>query len=220
MNALEAAYALVEVVATPLAIAAWPVAFGLTLLLGRGLRGQLGPHRRAVWSVFVFSLVVHLLDTGLTLYITPDLALEGNPLWQAILRLTGLPFAIVWGATGKVLVAVLHAECAAHYLRLRDRLQPTEAPTFLAYVQNFGGSQRVSPARVLALLAFLAAGFAPFFLYISALNAIGGIFEAFTLYDQLPDPFVAAFVWGLALAPAFYVVGWRAHRARAAGAAG
>jgi hypothetical protein len=117
MNALEAAYALVEVVATPLAIAAWPVAFGLTLLLGRGLRGQLGPHRRAVWSVFVFSLVVHLLDTGLTLYITPDLALEA-------------------------------------------------------------------------------------------------------LYDQLPNPFVAAFVWGLALAPAFYVVGWRAHRARTAGAAG
>lgn len=213
MDLTLASYALVERVAPPLGAAAWPVALGLVLGLGWGLRGRLGAHRGTVGAMLGVALLAHLLDFALTLYITPDLALEANPLWRVVVERAGLPFAIAWGGTGKVLVAILHAEAAAWYLVLRERLYPERAEGFGAFVRGFGGSDRVSVGRVLALLAFLAAGFAPFFFYVSVLNAIGGVFEAFTLYEALPGPLVAAGGWGLALGAGFYAVSWQAYRA-------
>ncbi len=211
MDAPFASYALVGRVATPVALAAWPVALALVLLLGRGLRGLPRAYRGPVLAVLLVSLAAHLLDTGLTLHITPDLRLEANPLWQAILRLAGLDAAIAWGLTGKVLVAVLHAECWAHYLLLREGLYPHEAPTFGAFLASFGG-RGFSTARLRAFLAFVAGGFGPYFFYISALNAVGGVWEDFALYDRMPDPFVAAFLWGMTLSAGFYLVSWAAFR--------
>jgi hypothetical protein len=213
MDTLFALYGLVERFGAPLAVAAWPVAFGAVLGLGAWLRGRLGPHRRAFAVALGVSLAAHLLDVALTLYITPNLKIEANPIWLVVVRTMGVPFAIAYGVTGKVLTGILHAECLAAYLVLRPRLQPAEAPTFRAFVQRFGAAAGggVSWLRVAAFFAFAFGAFAPFFFYISLLNAIGGVWERFDVYDALPSPLPAAIGYGLALAVGYYVVSWRAY---------
>jgi hypothetical protein len=211
---MEHAFALVAVVAGPLAIAAWPVALLAVLGLGWVLRPHLRAHRAAFLAVLAVSLTAHLLDTALTLYITPDLALEANPLWTYVVEAAGLQIAIIYGFTGKVLTAFLHAECFVAYLALRSRMYPSESTNFQTFVARFGATADggVSWVRIAAMAAFIFGTFSPFFFYICLLNAIGGVWEDFALYDALPSPLVATFVWGAALAGAFYVVSWRAFR--------
>lgn len=92
----------------PLAALAWVTvaggALGLHLLL-RGVRGSRFERRWAL-AVGLVALGCHLQDIGVTLAVTPDLAIEANPLWRAVLARAGLPVAIAYGLTGKLLLAL------------------------------------------------------------------------------------------------------------------
>lgn len=215
MSALLAIYELVEQYGMFLAILAWPVALLLVIGLGWPLRGRAAPHRAALGAALVVSLSAHLLDFGLTLYITPDLAMEANPLWRQIVDRFGLSIALVYGLTGKLMVGVMHAECVGIYLILRDALYPPDARDFWSFVRGFGahttGWGQVSYRRIAALLSFVFGGFGLFFYYISLLNFIG-FTENFDLYERLPSPLIAAFLWGTALGGACYIVSYRAYR--------
>lgn len=91
---MEKAFALVERLGLPLAIAAWATVFlaaiGLAVVLrGRSLRGVLVP----ALIVGVVGLAAHLLDYFVTLRISPDLAMEANPIWRIALDHFGLRLA-------------------------------------------------------------------------------------------------------------------------------
>jgi hypothetical protein len=167
--ALDFAFGVTERLGTPLAVAAWVSVFAGAVAMGLVLRGR--PVR---WGpalvVGGLALAAHLLDYFVTLYITPGLQLEANPLWRSAIRAFGLPVAKVYALSGKVLLSVLSAQLWAWY-------QVTPAPAVV---------QRVSFKRIARLFAASFALFGPYFFYITLYNWLG--FVESPWYERLPSP--------------------------------
>ncbi|MFH1468810.1 MAG: hypothetical protein ABIO70_30760 [Pseudomonadota bacterium] len=184
----------------PLAALAWVTvaggALGLHLLL-RGVRGSRSERRWAL-AVGLVALGCHLQDIGVTLAVTPDLAIEANPLWRAVLARAGLPVAIAYGLTGKLLLALLSWQLFTLYLAQRHGLYPPRdlAPDFRSFWRAYGAGR--GTRRLVAWVNLFAFAFplaAPLMLYVSVLNAA----EAPWLLRALPPWPVACVAWvGLA----------------------
>lgn len=177
---------LVEGCGTSLSILAWTAVFAGAVAMGivlsrHSLKGKL----KAAGVVGLLSLAAHLSDYFVTLKITPDLALESNPLWRMMVDGFGLGVAGFYGLSGKILLAVLSFEFFAYYLIGRSRLFPEAAAGFLAFCRRFGGTgtqRRFNFEPVFNLFAFMFAWLGPFYFYIALLN---GLIES-PFYTRLP----------------------------------
>ena len=91
---LELAFGWVEALGLPLAVAAWASVFLGALAMGAVLRRRdLADCRPKALAVGGVGLLAHLLDFGVTLRITPDLAMEANPIWRIVIDRFGLAVA-------------------------------------------------------------------------------------------------------------------------------
>ena len=205
---LDTAFSLVERVGLPLCIAAWASVFFAALAMGWVLRQR---DLRGCWTasliVGALALAAHLLDFAVTLRITPDLAMEANPIWRIVIDHFGLAIAKAYGLTGKLLVSVLSFELFAFYLSQRRELFPTAASGFGEFVRKLGvGAPQL--ANVRSFFAFAFALFGPYFFYITLMNLAGDT----PLYEQLPSPPVAIVIYFAGVTAAYFALAWRAFR--------
>lgn len=207
----------------PLAVLAWLVASGSVIAMAFVLRRH---GRRDLWPAALFAgglaLAGHGADITVTFWTSPDLALESNEMWLAIVRGLGLPVAIAYGITGQICVILLSAELYAWYRLVRERYwPPPDAPdaatSFVGFLRGFGaGAPRrfgVAWGLLAAMGAFTFAMLGPFFLYIAYLNSI--VVSDFALHDRLPQPLPASLTWLAILVACFFAGNWRDFRRRA-----
>ncbi len=212
-EALAWVYDMVGAFGLPLAIAAWVTvglaALGLALLLRRCEHAP-GERRWAVIAGIV-ALVCHLQDLGLTLLVTPDLALEANPIWLAVIHAWGVPVSIAYGLSGKLLLSLLSYQLFALYLIQRRGLYPPseDEAVFRAFWKAYGAGPGLGPQRLLSwtnLFAFVFPWVAPLMIYASVLNTT----EHPSLLRLLPPWPVACVVWVGAVAVAWALITWKA----------
>lgn len=214
---LFAAFDLVERIGWPIAVAAWLTVFagalGMALLLRRY---PLRAHALPAVVLGVVTTAAHASDLAMTLHVTPDLTLEGNPIWLIVVDRWGLPFAMVYGFTGKALVGVLNVEMYLWYRATRERLYPREAPTLRAFVRTFGRDAGrvfgVAWLRIASLFSYLFGYLGVWSFWVAFQNWAGGT-DA-DLYDALPSPPVVVTAGLLVLAVAYYVESFADFRAR------
>ncbi len=212
-EALAWTYDTVGTLGLPLAVLVWLTvvlaSVGLHLLLRRC---ELLPSERR-WAVGVglLALVCHLQDIGLTLWTTPDLAQEINPIWLAVVQAWGVPAAIAYGSSGKLLLALLSYQLFALYLVQRRGMYPAAETSagFRVFWAAFGASPGLGPQRFLSwvnLFAFVFPLVAPLMLYASLLNST----DSPALLRVLPPWPLVCVVWVGAVAVAWAVLTWRA----------
>ncbi|MDP1829223.1 MAG: hypothetical protein Q8L48_38520 [Archangium sp.] len=211
---LESSFALVARLGIPLAVTAWLTVFGGALAMGAILRTC---NTRGVWptaiAVGVTGLAAHLLDYFVTLRITPDLAMEANPIWRVVIDNFGLSIARVYGLTGKLLLSVLSAQLFAWHLSHRASLFPAQASGVLDFIKQLGrGAPRMGNIR--SFFAFAFALFGPYFFYITFMNVTGE--ASFDLYEKLPSPPVAILGYFVLVTFAYFATMWRAFSSRTA----
>lgn len=205
---LDQSFALVERLGLPLAIAAWLTVFAGAIALGLILRTT---NTEGVWPLALavggLGLAAHLLDYFVTLRITPDLALEANPLWRVIIDRFGLSIARAYGLSGKVLLSVISAQLFAWHLSHRTSLFPASVSGPLDFIQQLGrGAPRLGNIR--SFFAFAFAWFGPYFFYITAMNVIGALESPW--YERLPSPPVAILGYFVVVTAGYFVSMWSA----------
>ena len=135
------------------------------------------------------ALIAHLFDYFVTLSVSPDLSLEANPIWRTVIERMGLDFAIWYGLTGKIILAILSFECFAYYLIQRETLLPKKTDGFVSFFRNFGkhnGSQkRPSLENMINFFNFLFAFIGHFCFYIAFLNSRVNS-DAYLLLPSMP----------------------------------
>lgn len=205
---LDQAFALVQQLGRPLAVAAWLTVFVASVGLGALVRRRdLTGCWPASLAVGGAGLVAHLADYVLTLKITPDLSAEANPIWRVVVETWGLELAKWYGLTGKLLLCVISAELFLLYLSGRAALLPKQAASFGEFVQGFGASSRWG--SIASVFSFLFALLGPYFFYVVFLNLHA---EDERFAERWPSPPVAIAAYLAALVGAYFWLGWRAFR--------
>ena len=212
-EALDAVYGFVARAGMPLAILAWITVFFAALamvfvLRRHNLKGRLG----GPLLVGGLSLFAHLLDYQVTLEVSPDLAMEANPLWNVIVDRLGLPLARAYGFSGKVLLSVLSFEFYAFYVAQREFLFPEKHCGFWGFQRAFGDPNgsglHIRINRLVNLFAFLFAWVGPFMFYIALLNSVTDQ----VWISWLPAMPMALAGWMFAEIFAYMLFSYRAYR--------
>ncbi|MBN2359788.1 MAG: hypothetical protein JXR83_10065 [Deltaproteobacteria bacterium] len=212
-DALDTLAAAFAAVGLPLAILAWLAVAGGALALAWYLRRQ---DRRGHWPATVVvggvAMAAHLADISITLRMSADLALEANPIWLAVVESCGLPFANLYGLSGKLLVGLLCGEFYLLYRCGRARLFPRHATGLVEFWREFGrDSPRrlgVHPGPLVNFFSYSFALIAPFTFYIVLLNSL---VDSPRYLSLPPMPLVLALYLAL-LAASYPVVNYRAFR--------
>jgi hypothetical protein len=205
--------ALIEAWGVWLSWLAWATVFFGALAMWRATKDVRG---RGVWTaafvVTALAIVAHMADYVITLRVSPDLALELNPLWRNILRSYGLGVAKWYGLTGKLLVSVLAGQVTAFYLGYRERLFPRAsglaARAFVAHMGERSTNWRERATALFTVFAFFFAGLTFFYFYIAYQNSITDP----AVLDRLPSTPVAVLAYVLLLCVAFHLLTFHAYR--------
>jgi len=143
------------------------------------------------------ALIAHLLDYSITLKVSPDLFLEANPIWRAVIDRMGLSFAIWYGLTGKIILSILSFECFAYYMIQRETLLPEKIDGFVSFLRNFGkyNSSKKWPSleNMTNFFSFLFAFIGHFCFYIAILNSLVNR-DAYLLLPSMPVMLIAYLV--------------------------
>lgn len=126
--------ATIERIGVWLSILAWVTVAGGAVAMAYVLRHEM---RRAVWTaaaiVGLVALLANFADYFVTLYRSPDLTLEANPLWRNIVDSFGLQVAKWYGHTGKSLSLCWPGRCSpftCHIKRGSSRFTPHHSRNF------------------------------------------------------------------------------------------
>jgi len=190
-----------------LSLVAWVTVAGGTIAMAYALRNE---RRGAVWSaaaiVGAVALAANFADYFVTLYRSPDLQLEANPLWRNVVDRWGLQVAKGYGLTGKALVSVLAGQMFAFYLSNQRRLFPARVRSLVDFALRMGdrsGTRRERLVALFTLFAFFFAGIQLLYFYIAWWNWVDDP-------GLLPSVPVAILLLILFLAAAFVVLTYRA----------
>ena len=172
--------------------------------------------RRDIWPkallIAVVAVLAHLADYIVTLYRSPDLSLELNPLWRNVVAHYGLTMAKWYGLTGKLLVSAIAGEMAAFYLANRQQLFPVDQGknpgAFLRAMGNRSSRVGERLRNLFTIFAFFFAGLTFFYFYIAFQNWI--IDPA--IIERLPSTPAAVGGYVVLLTVAFAVLTYRAYR--------
>lgn len=206
--------AAIEGVGVWLSVLAWFTVAGGAVAMCYVLRHE---RRRAVWVaaaiVGVVALVANMADYVVTLYRTPDLGLEANPLGRNVVKHFGLEMAKWYGLTGKIFVSILAGQMFAFYLANRERLFPIQAGSLTEFILRMGNRSNTLRERLVAsftIFCFFFAGVQLFYFYIAYLNWL----VHSELRNNLPSVLVALFLVLLSLIIAFVGLTYRGFAVR------
>ena len=182
---LNQIFGLVGYLGVPIAVLAWLTVFcgsiGMGVLISRqNLKGK--------WLtpiiVGLIALTAHMLDCYITLIVTPDLALEANPIWKIIVDSFGMTVSIIYGFTGKLMLGILSFEFYAYYLGQRDKLFPTiSGYGFGQFCKSFGSNTRQFE-NITNFFSFVFSLTGPFMFYVIFLNILPG--EIIYMFPPFP----------------------------------
>jgi len=191
-----------------LALLTWALLLAGVLLLARWLRTQdTQPHRRVAGLIGGLALLSHLLDFGAILALDPGLIDNSSPLWLAVRDHLGAPTALIYGLTGKLLIALLSHQLYLTYRLQRVALFPTARITsHRDFYQAFGGTHT---ANLLNLLSFTVPLLSPLLLCVLALELTES-HNWLSVQPTLPSVVVG---WLLLLPVLYFQVSHRAHLA-------
>ncbi|MFQ5539590.1 MAG: hypothetical protein ACE5FB_04265 [Candidatus Binatia bacterium] len=206
--------AVIEGVGVWLSVLAWFTVAGGAVAMCYVLRHE---RRRAIWVaaaiVGVVALVANMADYVVTLYRTPDLGLEANPLGRNVVKHFGLEMAKWYGLTGKIFVSILAGQMFAFYLANRERLFPIQAGSLTEFILRMGNRSNTLRERLVAsftIFCFFFAGVQLFYFYIAYLNWL----VHSELRNHLPSVPVALFLLLLSLIIAFVGLTYRGFAVR------
>ena len=207
-RALERIFELVSRLGLPLIVAAWLLTAITTAVMVLVLkRTRLSDVLLPSLIVGFLSLAAHLFDYAGTLRISPDLAVEANPIWRIVVERLGLTVARWYGLTGKIMLSALSFEFFAYYLTGRSRLLPETARGFFDFWKKYG-QRSSSGTRLANFFAFLFSLIGPFCFYIALLNALSDS----RYYDRMPAMPIALVAY-ITVLVVLYLVGnfisWR-----------
>ncbi len=212
-DAMAWVYDRVHALGLPLAVLSWLVVAATALGLGLLLRSceQRPGERRLAVGVGLVALVCHLQDIGFTLVVTPDLAMEANPIWRAVLGAWGREPAILYGLSGKLLLSLVSYQLFALYLVQRRGLFPHASTPldFRSFWAAYGAGEGLGPRRLLSwasLFAFVFPLVSPLMLYVTVLNTT----EHPTLLRVLPPWPLVCLLWVTGVAVSWAWITWRA----------
>jgi len=207
-RALDRIFELVGRLGFPLIVAAWLITAITVAVMVRVLkRTRLSDVLLPSLIVGFLSLAAHLLDYAGTLRISPDLAVEANPIWRIVVERLGLTVARWYGLTGKIMLSVLSFEFFVYYLTGRSRLLPETARGFSDFWKKYG-QRSGSGTRLANFFAFLLSLIGPFCFYIALLNALSDS----RYYDRMPAMPIALIAYLMVLVVLYLVgnfVSWR-----------
>lgn len=159
-----------------LSIVAWlAVAAGVAFFFGSQRGRSRDGIRKAVRLVLAGALAANLLDYSVTLYRSPGLEIEANPLWRNVVDRWGLEAALWYGLSGKVLVSIFAAQMFGFYLANRRRLYPSRPVRFREFLFRMGeGSSNLRDrfVAIFTMFAFFFAGIQFFGFYVALWNWI------------------------------------------------
>ena len=201
----------------PLAVFAWFFVVAAVI----AMTAYLSSHgRRDLWKpglvVGGLSALGYGTDISVTLWVAPDLALEGNRMWLAIVNGFGLQVAIAYGLTAQFCVILLSGQLYAWYRLVRERLWPAKASSLVAFVRGLGGQSSrkfgvaIEPLLVLGAFSFALLG--PFFAYIAWRNAF--VVSDVARHAGMLRPLPAALIWLMLVFAGFFAGNWRDYRKR------
>jgi uncharacterized protein with PQ loop repeat len=206
--------AVIEGVGVWLSVLAWFTVAGGAVAMFYVLRHE---RRRAVWVTAAIvggvALVANMADYVVTLYRTPDLGLEANPLWHNVVEYFGLEMAKWYGLTGKIFVSILAGQMFAFYQANRERLFPVQAGSLTEFLFRMGNRSNTLRERLVAsftIFCFFFAGVQLFYFYIAYLNWL----IHSELRNHLPSVPVALFLLLLSLILAFVGLTYRGFAVR------
>lgn len=196
----------------PLSVLAWLTCLAACLLAAAALRGRAGALLSpAALAVGALALASHAADLGVTLAVSPDLALETNPIWRPVIDGWGLPIARAYGLTGKLMVSVLSWQLYALYLAQREGLYPRPGLSFIGFLGSCGTSSgAVSWRRLASLGAYVFGLSGPIFLYAALLNSL--VEAAPALHESLPGFGVAVSLYAAVVTLSHPVASYRTYR--------
>ena len=167
--------------------------------------------RNKALTIIALAVIAHLADYIVTLYRSPDLSLEMNPLWVNVVRVHGLTIAKWYGLTGKLLVSLLAGQMTAFYLAHREQLFPRERTMTLGgFLRGLGRRGELLAERLrnlFTVFAFFFAGLTFFYFYIALQNWIVDP----AVVERLPSVPVAVGTYVALLCVAFVVLTRRAY---------
>jgi hypothetical protein len=210
---LELAFACAEHLGLPLAVLAWSsVFFGAVGMVGVLRRHSLRPFLLPSLGVGALALFAHSLDYWVTLRMSPNLAMEANPIWRIVIDGFGLRLALAYGLSGKLLLSVLSFEFFAYYLVQRERLYPAGVGGLRSFWDSYGrtgnGYQAVRGANLVNFFCFAFALQSPFVVYVALLNSLVNQ----PAYLRLPSMPTALVLYLGALTASYPLVTYRAFR--------
>jgi hypothetical protein len=165
--------------------------------------------RKHVWIAgMLFTLVAlaaNLADYYGTLQASPDLALEVSPIWNGILRDTGIEFARLFGLLGKITVSLLAGACLTYYLKNVPKLKPRTRQHLGSLIFHLGEDCSTAGEPWLPFTSVFAFYFAAanlFCFYIAYANSLVNNLPALRLLPPLP----AAVAIALVLITAVFII--------------
>lgn len=203
----------VELLGPPISILAWLSVFLTAVATGYALKKSL---LRKVWVPALIvggvSLAAHLLDYVVTLYVSPALAEEANPIWRIVIDNYGLKIAKAYGLTGKILLSILSFELFAYYLIQRERLFPEATKNFLSFWREFGATNRKKStlrlSNIINFFFFVFALIGPFYFYVAFMNSMVNNL----LYYRLPSMPLMLLIYLAGVVITYFVMTYRASR--------
>ena len=159
-----------------LSLLAWATVAAGAWMMARYLRRHATRAvRRAALAAGAFALAANLADFTVTLWKSPGLAIEANPLWRNVIEAWGLPAAIGYGLTGKIFLSLLAGQLFGFYLLRRGRLAPAMPGSWREFVLGGGAAAagwRGRATDTFTVFAFFFAGIQPLSFYFAVWNAV------------------------------------------------
>ena len=212
---LERIFELVARLGMPLIITAWFGVLALIIFMSCVLnRYKSKPKVIPAIAIGLMSLAAHMTDYFGTIGITPDLAIEGNPIWRVVVDNLGLQIALFYGLSGKIFLSVLSFQFFLYYLiKLRECI-PARSSGFFDFWHRFGHKEgrarSFSWLNIRVFFSFVFSLIGPFCFYIALLNNISNQ----AIYYKLPAMPIALAIYLLILVLIFVFGNYMAYGKR------
>ncbi len=201
---LEKIFKIVAGLGLPLILTAWLAVLFLVIYLSFILK-RYQSRKKIMPAIMVggISLTAHMTDYFGTLGITPDLAIEANPIWRVVVENLGLRIALLYGLSGKIFLSILSFQFFLYYLTKRKECIPVQHAGFFDFWRRFGhedsSPNSVSWLNIKVFFSFIFSLIGPFCFYVALLNNI----KTESFYYKLPAMPIALAIYMIALVVIF-----------------
>jgi hypothetical protein len=181
----------------------------ITFALAGALFWSIRKERRAlIWfagGIFtLLALAANMADYFGTLQISPGLEMEVSPIWNGLLKDTGMEFAKLFGFVGKVFVSFVAGASLVFYLRNVSAIMPSQQKSLCRLIFHLGERSNVLSARFVQFFTVLSFYFAAVNLFMFYVVYANSKVTDLHALSQLP-PFPAAVCIGLIVMTAAFL---------------